>query len=132
MLQKIPFFELFTALTLPWEDRLALEGACLTAVEVEREKRTLAMALTTTAAIVSAAAATSGVSPILCAIAVCAGGIGLSLPNDSGFWAVSRFFHLNEIDTIRGWTVGGFVAGVSILLFTCVLSLFQGFLPGLI
>jgi DNA polymerase-3 subunit alpha (Gram-positive type) len=49
MLQKIPFFELFTALTLPWEDRLALEGACLTAVEVEREKRTLAMALTTTA-----------------------------------------------------------------------------------
>ena len=48
MLQKIPFFELFTTLTLPWEDRLALEGACLTAVEVEREKRTLAMALTTT------------------------------------------------------------------------------------
>ena len=43
MLQKIPFFELFTTLTLPWEDRLALEGACLTAVEVEREKRTLAM-----------------------------------------------------------------------------------------
>lgn len=84
------------------------------------------MALTTTAAIVSA------VSPVLCAIAVCAGGIGLSLPNDSGFWAVSRFFHLNETDTIRGWTAGGFVAGVSILLFTCILSLFQGFLPGLV
>lgn len=62
------------------------------------------VALTTTAAIVSTAAATSGVSPILCAIAVCAGGIGLSLPNDSGFWAISRFFHLNEVDTIRGWT----------------------------
>ena len=90
------------------------------------------VALTTTAAIVSTAAATSGVSPILCAIAVCAGGIGLSLPNDSGFWAISRFFHLNEVDTIRGWTLGGFVAGVCILIFTCVLSLFQGFLPGLI
>ena len=90
------------------------------------------VALTTTAAIVSGAAAASGVSPILCAIAVCAGGIGLSLPNDSGFWAVSRFFHLNEVDTIRGWTIGGFVAGVTILLFTCVLSLFQGFLPGLV
>ena len=63
---------------------------------------------------------------------VCAGGIGLSLPNDSGFWAISRFFHLNEVDTIRGWTLGGFVAGVSILIFACVLSLFQGFLPGLI
>ena len=90
------------------------------------------VALTTTAAIVSTAAATSGVSPILCAIAVCAGGIGLSLPNDSGFWAISRFFHLNEVDTIRGWTLGGFVAGVSILIFACILSLFQGFLPGLI
>ena len=90
------------------------------------------VALTTTAAIVSTAAATSGVSPILCAIAVCAGGIGLSLPNDSGFWAISRFFHLSEVDTIRGWTLGGFVAGVSILIFACVLSLFQGFLPGLI
>lgn len=89
------------------------------------------VALTTTAAIVSSAAATSGVAPILCAIAVCAGGIGLSLPNDSGFWAISRFFHLNEIDTIRGWTLGGFVAGLSILVFACVLSLFQGFLPGL-
>ncbi len=89
------------------------------------------VALTTTAAIVSTAAAASAVSPVLCAIAVCAGGIGLSLPNDSGFWAVSRFFHLNEVDTIRGWTVGGFVAGASVLLFTCVLSLFQGFLPGL-
>ena len=90
------------------------------------------VALTTTAAIVSTAAMTSGVSPILCAIAVCAGGIGLSLPNDSGFWAISRFFHLNEVDTIRGWTLGGFVAGLSILVFACILSLFQGVLPGLV
>lgn len=90
------------------------------------------VALTTTAAIVSSAAAASGVSPILCAIAVCAGGIGLSLPNDSGFWAISRFFHLNEVDTIRGWTLGGFVAGVAILIFACVLSMFQSFLPGLL
>lgn len=89
------------------------------------------VALTTTAAIVSSAAAASGISPILCAIAVCAGGIGLSLPNDSGFWAISRFFHLNEVDTIRGWTLGGFVAGVAILIFVCLLSLCQGFLPGL-
>ena len=90
------------------------------------------VALTTTAAIVSGAAAASGISPILCAIAVCAGGIGLSLPNDSGFWAVSRFFHLNEVDTIRGWSLGGFISGVSILIFVCILSLFQGYLPGLL
>lgn len=88
-------------------------------------------ALTTTSAIVSSVAVSGGISPILCAIAVCAGGIGLSLPNDSGFWAITKFFHIDLNDTIRGWTIGGFVAGVSILVFVCILSLFQGFLPGL-
>ena len=89
------------------------------------------VALTTTAAIMSSTIATSGVSPILCAIAICAGGIGLSLPNDSGFWAISRFFKISVTDTIRGWTIGGFVAGIAILIFVSILSLFQGFLPGL-
>lgn len=89
-------------------------------------------ALTTTSAIVASAAMTSSVSPILCAIAVCAGGIGLSLPNDSGFRAINRFFHIDINDTIRGWTLGGFVAGVAILIFVCILSLFQGVLPGLV
>ena len=39
--------------------------------------------------------------------------------------------NLSEVDTLRGWSLGGFAAGVSILLFACILSLFQGFLPGL-
>lgn len=60
-----------------------------------------------------------------------AGGIGLSLPNDSGFWAISRFFHISVTDTLRGWSLGGFVAGVTILAFTMFLSLFQNALPGL-
>ena len=89
------------------------------------------VALMTTAAIMSSTIATSGVSPILCAIAICAGGMGLSLPNDSGFWAISRFFKISVTDTIRGWTIGGFVAGIAILIFVSILSLFQGFLPGL-
>jgi GntP family gluconate:H+ symporter len=89
------------------------------------------VALMTTAAIMSSTIATSGVSPILCAIAICAGGIGLSLPNDSGFWAISRFFRISVTDTIRGWSIGGFVAGVAILIFVSILSLFQGVLPGL-
>ena len=74
------------------------------------------VALMTTAAIMSSTIATSGVSPILCAIAICAGGIGLSLPNDSGFWAISRFFKISVTDTIRGWTLGGFVAGTAYML----------------
>lgn len=89
------------------------------------------VALMTTAAILSTTIAGSNVSPILCSIAICAGGIGLSLPNDSGFWAISRFFRISVPDTIRGWTVGGFIAGIAILVFVSVLSLFQGVLPGL-
>ena len=47
MAQKIPFFELFSALPLSWQQRVALDGAYLTAVEVVRESRTMAMDLTT-------------------------------------------------------------------------------------
>lgn len=89
------------------------------------------VALMTTASILGGTIASSSVSPVLCAIAICAGGIGLSLPNDSGFWAISRFFKISVSDTIRGWTVGGFIAGLTGLLFVCILSLFQGVLPGL-
>ena len=89
------------------------------------------VALMTTASILTGTIATSSVSPVLCAIAICAGGMGLSLPNDSGFWAISRFFKISVEDTIRGWTLGGFVAGLTALAFVSILSLFQGVLPGL-
>lgn len=89
-------------------------------------------ALTVTSSIVATAVSSSGVSPILCAIAVCAGGMGLSLPNDSGFWAINRFFHIDFRDTIIGWTLGAFVSGLAVLIFVSILSIFQGILPGLI
>ncbi|MGL4876221.1 MAG: GntP family permease [Clostridium sp.] len=89
------------------------------------------VALMTTASILGGTIAGSTVSPVLCAIAICAGGIGLSLPNDSGFWAISRFFKISVADTIRGWTIGGFIAGLTALGVVCILALFQGVLPGL-
>lgn len=89
------------------------------------------VALLTTASILGSTIAASGISPILCAISICAGGIGLSLPNDSGFWAISRFFKISVADTIRGWTIGGFISGLTILIVASILSLFQGILPGL-
>ena len=46
MAQKIPFFELFHTVNLPWELRVALDGAYLTAVEVDRESRAMVMDLT--------------------------------------------------------------------------------------
>ena len=46
MSQKIPFFELFSTLPLDRETRVALDGAYLTAAEVDRGRRTMHIALT--------------------------------------------------------------------------------------
>ena len=90
------------------------------------------VALITTSSMFAPLIAASGISPVLCGIAICAGGIGLSLPNDSGFWAINRFYKISVEDTIRAWTIGGFVTGVAALVFVCILSLFQTHLPGLL
>jgi GntP family gluconate:H+ symporter len=72
-----------------------------------------------------------GASPILVGLAICAGGIGLSLPNDSGFWVVNRFSRLSVTDTFKAWTIGGSIAGLTALVCVLVLNLFKGVLPGL-
>lgn len=90
------------------------------------------VALITTSSILQASIVASGISPILTAIAICAGGAGLSLPNDSGFWAVHKFNKITIQDTFRAWTIGGFVCGLVMLAFVMVLSVFQGILPGLV
>lgn len=89
------------------------------------------VALVTTSAIMGPLAADLGVSPVVLGLAICAGGIGLSLPNDSGFWVVSKFGRLSMTETIKVWSIGGFLSGVTVLIFVFVLSLFQGILPGL-
>ncbi|WP_099303760.1 GntP family permease [Bacillus sp. Marseille-P3800] len=89
------------------------------------------VALVTTASILGPMAMDLGVSPVLLGLAICAGGIGLSLPNDSGFWVVSKFGRLTVSETLRVWSLGGFVAGVTALVFIFLLSAISGFLPGL-
>lgn len=37
--------------------------------------------------------------------AIAAGATGVSHVNDSGFWLVSRLFHINERQTLQSWTV---------------------------
>ena len=89
------------------------------------------VAITTTSAILYSTVLAAGTSPILAAIAICAGGVGLSLPNDSGFWSISRFNRISIPETFRCWTVGGFLGGLGILGAVLILSLFQNLLPGL-
>lgn len=89
------------------------------------------VALVTTASIVAPTIASMGASPVLVGLAICCGGMGVSLPNDSGFWVVNRFSGFTFTQTLKSWTAGCFTA--SIVGFACVmiLSLFQGVLPGL-
>lgn len=89
------------------------------------------VALVTTSSILGPMTAELGVSPILLGLAICCGGIGLSLPNDSGFWVVNKFGKLTVTQTLKAWTLGGFLAGLSALVTVFVLSLFSGILPGL-
>ncbi len=89
------------------------------------------VALVTTSAIMGPMAVELGVSPVLLGLAICAGGVGLSLPNDSGFWVVSKFGRLSMTETLRVWSIGGFLSGLTALACVYILSLFQGVLPGL-
>ncbi len=89
------------------------------------------VSLVTTSSILGPVAASLGVSPLLVSLAICCGGIGLSMPNDSGFWVVSRFAGMSVKETVKTWSVGGFVAGVSGLIVVYILSLFSNILPGL-
>jgi GntP family gluconate:H+ symporter len=89
------------------------------------------VALVTTASIIGPICAGMNISPILPGLAICSGGIGLSLPNDSGFWVVSKYSNLSAADTIKSWTIAGTVAGLTSLCCVLILSVFSGFLPGL-
>lgn len=89
------------------------------------------VALVTTSTILVPLAADLGASPVLLGLAIAAGGIGLSLPNDSGFWVVNKFGRLSVTETIRIWSLGGFAAGVTALVMVHLLNAISGFLPGL-
>lgn len=94
------------------------------------------VALITTSAILAPLvmqlnATSNVVSPVLVGLAICAGGIGISLPNDSGFWVVNRFSKFTVKQTFAAWTIPGTISGVTALIMVIILSLMQSFLPGL-
>lgn len=66
----------------------------------------------------------SGVSPLMAGLAICTGGLCLSLPNDSGFWVVSRFSGMTVQQTLRSWTLGSSLAGVVGLIIILIVNSF--------
>lgn len=80
------------------------------------------VALVTAAAILGPLVPHDGLQPVFVALSVCAGGMCTSLPNDSGFWVVSRFANLTVSQTLRSWTLGSSIAGVVAFLLIIVLD----------
>ncbi len=91
------------------------------------------VALVTTSSILGPAIAATGASPVLVGLAICAGGVGLSLPNDSGFWVLSRFGGISVKDTLNSWTIGGTLASFAAFAVVLILNVLNSVigLPGL-
>lgn len=113
-----------------WNISIILTGFILAAL-LRGAQGSSTVALVTASSILGPIASQSSVSPVIIALAICAGGSCLSLPNDSGFWVVTRFSGLAINDTMKAWTLGGSLSGVVTLMFILILSLFAGILPGL-
>jgi Gnt-I system low-affinity gluconate transporter len=59
----------------------------------------------------------------LVVIAIASGATACSHVNDSGFWLVSRYFNLTEIQTLRTWTVSATLIGLTGLVVSATLML---------
>lgn len=115
-----------------WNISVIVLGFILSAL-LRLSQGSTTVALVTTSSILGPALVGTGVSPILVGLAICAGGIGGSLPNDSGFWVLSRFSGLSVKDTLKSWTAGGTVAGLTAFVMVLLISFINGIiaLPGL-
>lgn len=91
----------------------------------------ITVSLVTTAAVVAPLISATGASPVLVGLAVCAGGVGLCMPNDSSFWTISKFSGFSFGETVRVLTVSGTIAGLTSFAIILILNLFSGVLPGL-
>jgi GntP family gluconate:H+ symporter len=82
------------------------------------------VALVTASTILAPVALQTDASPVLTAISITLGGLCLSLPNDSGFWVVSRFSGLTITQTLKSWTLGSTIAGVTGFIIVLIINSF--------
>ena len=71
-----------------------------------------------------ATAALSASGSALLVIAIASGATACSHVNDSGFWLVSRYFHMSEVEAIKTWTLQTSLIGFTGFFVVMLLSLF--------
>jgi GntP family gluconate:H+ symporter len=80
------------------------------------------VALVTASSVLAPAIASAGAHPLTAGLAICCGSMCCPLPNDPGFWVVSRFGELTVPETLRAWTLTSTAGGIAGLLVTFLLD----------
>ncbi len=105
-----------------------LAGYCL-ALLVRVAQGSATVAMITAAGMTAPLMAGLEMSPLdraFVVVAIAAGASALSHVNDSGFWLVSRIFHLSEAETLRSWTLSTLVLSLTGLVVSAVAVLVTG------
>ncbi len=113
-----------------WNISILVTGFLLS-VLLKAAQGSSTVALIMASAILGPLISTTTASPVLVALAICAGGSCLSLPNDSAFWVVSRFSNFTVKDTLKSWTAGSTISGLVAFTIVLILSVLTDILPGL-
>lgn len=91
----------------------------------------ITVSIVTASAVLAPVATQLGASPVLVGLAICCGGIGLGLPNDSGFWTICKMSGLSTKQAFLVYPVPTLIAGLVGLGMILLLNAFSGSLPGL-
>ena len=88
----------------------------------------ITVSIVTASAVLAPVASQLGASPVL---AICCGGIGLGLPNDSGFWTICKMSGLSTKQAFLVYPIPTLISGLVGLAVLLILNMFASSLPGL-
>ena len=92
----------------------------------------ITVSIVTASAVLAPVASQLGASPVLVGLAICsAGGIGLGLPNDSGFWTICKMSGLSTKQAFLVYPIPTLISGLVGLAVLLILNMFASSLPGL-
>lgn len=91
----------------------------------------ITVSIVTASAVLAPVASQLGASPVLVGLAICCGGIGLGLPNDSSFWTICKMSGLSTKQAFLVYPIPTLISGLVGLAVLLILNMFASSLPGL-